>query len=366
MRLQLIAAAAVACASTARADPDRARRASGSLHLYADDDGMTVVSPAAAAQAPVATAVLVDAAVDVDVVSGASVDVITSASPGTIHERRVEAALGASVATTRTITLGARAIASHEHDYDALHVAVSGRTELAKRNTVLELAADGGWEQASSVSDPSFHADRRTQRVIATISQVLGIRAYADLIVDVARARGYHASPYRSVILTDPASPEVLRVPEVTPELRRAGAAALRLRHAIGDRAALHATYRLYADDWHIVSHTLGLAALTEADDHRWRAGLALRGYTQTAADFERARYVVIDGMVPALRTRDRSLSAMGSVGATLTADVALSANGDDGVRLIAELGAIRFWFDTIAQRERTAATTSVGITAPF
>lgn len=365
MRLQLISVA-LAWAQLAHAEPDRERRAAGSLHLYADDDGMTVVSPAATAQAPVAPTVLVDTAVAVDVVTGASVDVITSASPGTIHERRVEGTLGVAVDPTRTTTLGARAIASHEHDYDAVHLTLSGRLELAKRNTILELAADGGWEQASSVVDPSFEAERRTQRAIATLSQVLGVRTYVDLIVDVSRARGYHASPYRTVPIIDPASPALVRVPEVTPALRRAGAAALRVRHAIGEHSAVHATYRAYADDWAVHSHTLGVAALTEAADRRWRAGAALRGYAQTAADFARTRYLLTDGMVPALRTRDRALAAMQSLGATLTADVALTAADDDGPRLLVELGAIRYRFDTAAQHERSALITSVGVTAPF
>jgi len=97
VRLQLIAAAIASTAtlSTATADPTDPDAVTSSFHVYADDDHVTVISPSTRVIAGLGprTSLAVDATIDA--VTGASVDVVSSASPATVHERRVE--IGTSV-----------------------------------------------------------------------------------------------------------------------------------------------------------------------------------------------------------------------------------------------------------------------------
>jgi hypothetical protein len=352
MRLQLIAA--ICAARVAHADGD----ASGTLRVYADDDHVTVVSPSASARFDAGPWLRLDTGVAADAVTGASVDVVTSASPATIHERRVEGTIDATAAVSRTGTAGARVIASHENDYDALHVAVHGAIELAKRNTTLAGTYDEGFESASSVMDPTFHAGRRTHRAVATLTQILDRRTYVDLVLDGSLARGYHASPYRSVVIEDPASSAIMRVSEVTPRLREAAAASVRIRRALGEQWAVHASYRFYLDDWDLHSHTASVDALTERPGGT-RLGVGVRGYVQDAASFYRERYT---GAVPALRTHDRTLGAMATAEVHAAVDLPLGE-----LRIVLSLGVLQMWFfDFAPQRERTALTTTLGVDRPF
>src|SRR5690606_19591657 len=108
---------------------ERAPSGEANLRLYADDDHVTVITPGASATTAPNDALTVDVDVAVDVVSAASVDVITQASPTRVEEVRVEGAVGARWATTRTTALDAGVVASHESDYDSVRVTVGGKLE---------------------------------------------------------------------------------------------------------------------------------------------------------------------------------------------------------------------------------------------
>lgn len=355
MRLQLIVAVCLGCvARVGSADGN----ATAMLRVYADDDHVTVVSPSASASFDAGPRLQLVTAVAADAVTGASVDVVTSASPATIHERRVEGTMDATAEVTRIASAGARVIVSHENDYDSLHAAVHGAIELAKRNTTLAGTYDEGFEAAGSVVDPGFHDHRRTHRAVGTLTQILDRQTYLDLVLDLSLTHGYQASPYRSVILEDPASSAILRVSEVTPRTREAAAASARIRRAIGDRWAIHASYRFYLDDWELRSHTASVDVLTERPGGT-RLAAGLRAYVQDAAFFYRESY---PDAGPALRTHDRTLGAMASAAIHATVDRPLGE-----VRLVADLGVMRMWFfDFAPQRERTAVTLSLGSSWPF
>ncbi|MCE9580567.1 MAG: hypothetical protein K8W52_46030, partial [Deltaproteobacteria bacterium] len=123
MRLQLILACVLGApalaplVAVAEPPPDEV---SATMRVYADDDHLTVLSPAAHAQ--VSTGRLtgeVDAALDA--VSAASVDVMTSASPRAVHERRLEVGLGGTLRRAALAIRGGAQV-SHERDYDAVRL----------------------------------------------------------------------------------------------------------------------------------------------------------------------------------------------------------------------------------------------------
>jgi hypothetical protein len=347
MRLQLIALAWL-LPGLAHAQPVDEPTATAQVRVYADDDHVTVVSPSASMTALASPRVAISVDAEVDAVTAASVDVVTSASPRTVEERRVELGVAARLRTSGPtwFTLGTRG--SHENDYDALRTHLTVRRELAQRNAALELSYVLGNDQATSVTDSAFRRTRLSHELELTASQLLGPRTVVDAIGDVMRADGYHAG-----------SPLAMRMPENTPRVRASLAAALRLRHALTRRWTSAALYRFYVDDWSITSHTATGELYCRIK--RSLVGLSLRGYVQDGASFYRAHY---DGM-PELRTRDRTLGPMRSAHASLTVDTTVGAA--EVWHIVGGLGLLRFWFlDFPAQANRDALVVSTSVTTSW
>lgn len=355
MRLQLIALLLIA--RTASAQPADGPSATAMLHVYADDDHVTVISPSASTTVLATPSLAVATDMTVDAVTAASVDVVTSASPRTVEEQRVELGIAGTYrfAGPTWLTLGARG--SHEHDYDALRTRLTARRELAQRNTTLEATYVLGDDVAHSVMDAAFRRTRTSHELMVTASQLLGPRTVLDLIGDGTIANGYHASPYRSVLIDQPSWPLAMRVDEVTPSLRASLAVAARLRRALPRHSYASAMYRFYADDWSITSHT-ATAEVAHAFGHTLTSVLA-RGYVQDAAYFYRAHY---DEMT-ALRTRDRTLGAMRSAYVAVTGDVRVA----ESWHVVGGVGALRWWFlDFPAQANRNALLVHASVTTSW
>jgi hypothetical protein len=351
MRLQL--GMLFALGRMASADPIDEPGVSAGLHVYADDDHVTVVSPSASVRTDLTSDVSLSADTTVDAVSAASVDVVTSASPSTVHEQRVELGLSSTYREERTRSWTAGVRASHEHDYDSLRLRASGRWELAQRNTMLQLDYVFGYDDVASMMDRSFHRDRRSHELMSSVSQLLNRRSVLDVVVDVTRADGYHASPYRWILVDMPASPLPMRLDEVTPQLRTSVAIAMRLRYAATDSTTTSAMYRFYDDTWAMRSHTVTAEVLRTVGD--WLMGGTLRGYVQSDASFYAARYIG----EPRYRTHDRTLGAMRSVYAAATLDAPLGS-----WHVIASAGVLQFWFlDFPAQSDRRAVLVFSSVT---
>lgn len=367
MRLQLTAGLVVALASAALAtgaSPAAAEppvdQASATVRVYADDDRLSVVSPAAHAQVTTG-ALTVEADTALDAVSAASVDVVTAASPTPFQERRVEGGLGLAWAATRLVTVRGGAQLSHERDYDAVRLGVGVAAELGQRNTTVEVRTRLGRDHATASDDPTFSGTRTSAALIAALTQVLDRRTIADLTVEGAWADGWHGSPYRQVLVSDPVMPVVTSWREATPERRLSLAVALRLRRALGERWFGTASARGYLDDWSVASATALVGARRRLDDATL-IGVELRGYLQDGAFFWRRQQP--DGAAPPrYRTADRTLGPMATAGVELVGERAIG--GDRRVMLA--LGGVALWFlDYAPQAERHALTVTMSFTTPL
>lgn len=356
----------------AHADPPKPE-AGASISFYADDDSVTVISPAASTTVPLTDTVAVDAAATLDVVSAASIDVVSQATPYAMSERRVEGAVGvtaAPFASVPELELSLRGIGSTENDYDALTLAAGARYEAFERNTTFLLSYGLGLDDVGRRNDPTFSRSRNTHHVTGTVTQVLDARTVADLVVDTSYVDGYQASPYRFVPIYDASGQRAYSLPERTPDGRWMGSALVRLRHAFGDSSEVyvHADYRFYLDDWGVLSHTVSVRGVLPLADERLSLSAAVRGYFQRGADFYERRYRDDGRGAPALRTRDRILGGM----QTLSAEVSvLGALGglprDPDLRLFASASLLRFtWLDYELQAGRWAMILTLGASAPF
>lgn len=343
------------------------RRASATLSIYSDNDHMTVVSPSTGLQTPINDAVSFDTRVTADVISGASVDVISEASPTAIEETRLEVSAGMSWRLHRLATARGRVIGSHERDYDSWRINLGANVELAQRNTTLDLDYTAGKDDIGSAVDPTFVARRTDHRLAATLTQILDRRTYLDLVVEAQHGDGFHASVYRHVPIVDTQTTALLRVPEQTPRLRQAIAMLLRARRALDPRGrfALHASYRFYVDDWGVASHTGALSSILALSD-RAKLGASLRGYLQSGAEFYQPRYALVAGAVPELRTRDRRLGQMRTLFGSVTLDYGLSRD-PAAPRLVVACALMKFWWPEFpAQGQRTAAVLTLGASSAF
>ena len=257
MRLQLSALALGALVGGASADVG----GGGALRVYADDDDMTVVSPSVSAQVE-AGETTIDAELLADVVSGASIDVITSASPRPVEEQRAELGIKATTAVhprgAARVDAGLRA--SSERDHHAVRGSAGIRVEVLERRWTLDARYVAGLDEVGAVGEPGVWRERTLHQPSAGVTAVLDARTVAELAVEGAWTSGYQASPYRRVPLVDPAAPVPTWLEEVTPRRRRSIAIAGEVRRAFAEAWFGAVGYRRYADDWDLDSHTATLA----------------------------------------------------------------------------------------------------------
>lgn len=370
MRLQLIAAVALACAATtARAQPagDRPRTVSAALQIYADDDRVTVVSPSASAHDDVSDRLAVDVDAAIDAVSAASIDVVTQASPYAFSELRVEGGLAARWSPAPA-QLRASIAASTEHDYDALRLGAGVRRDLREHTTTLDLGYQLSLDQVGRAGDPDFARSRDVHALELTVSQVVDRRTIVELVLAGGADHGYLASPYRFVPIVDPAGARMYSLAEAVPELRLSAAVVVRARRALAPGWFAGASYRFAADTWAIRSHTAELRATRTTADDRLALALTARGYLQGAASFWSRTWIDDGGGAPAWRSLDRTLGGMSTLAGGITADRAFGgALADDAVHVFASITLARFWWSDFApQATRTAAIAAIGASAPF
>lgn len=274
------------------------------------DDRLTVISPYLLVEQRVGEPVVIDASMHADLISSATVDVVTSATTGFVEER-YEGSLGARVELA-PIVAHAGYIGSTEHDTVSHRADVSGELALLDDHLTVSLSYVFGLDAMGTVREPRhLWRDRWTHRVDATGAYVLGKSTVASIAYTVQHMAGYLSSPYRIVPIFPRAEELWVRghaqwVPERHPRERTQHSGTLRVRHALTDWLFLNAAWRGYLDTWAIRSHTveagfgadLGAGFVVEA----WN-----RLYWQSRASFYRAVYTVNREFI----TRDRRLAGM-------------------------------------------------------
>jgi hypothetical protein len=344
VRLQLTAplAALIAITIPARAaSADEPTRLTTDTLFYTDTDNVIVVSPQVGAHAALDDdGGRASARAVVDVVSAASVDVVSQAS-GRFLETRVEADLGLAK-RLRGILTGIDYRYSHEPDYRSHGLTLTAQRRLGSADTVLS----GGYgiilDRVMRSGTPAsiFSEPLTTHNGHLSLTQNLGPRTVARAVYTLTVQRGYMEKPYRYVPLFDQAGIDAAandgvtldldtfdryrldaRPAESVPDSRVRHAAAVRLlRHVSALKGSLRFDVQVYADDWGVESIAVEPAFYSRLSNQFRLAGF-VRGYLQTGASFWEREYVVADPMqVPTWRTVDRELSPyqLGWAGARL------------------------------------------------
>ena len=275
-------------------------------HRY-DGGGVTIDGPSVLVRKAVASNLSLAANYYVDMVSSASIDVITTASPYT--EERTQYSLSGDYLRGNT-TISAGYTNSVESDFDAntYHLAVS--QDMFGQLTTLTLSYAYGDDTVRRSDDPNFFRDNTRQQYGVGVTQILTRNLITALNFEVITDEGFLNNPYRSVRFFDPDSLLGYSYEqELYPRTRTSTAVGLRAKYHMPYRAALEGQYRFFSDTWDIQSHTAAITYIHPWRDFTFTA--KYRYHDQTGAHF--FRDVFARSEATNFRGRDKELSPLTS-----------------------------------------------------
>ena len=236
-------------------------------------------------------------------------------SMGAFEDERVQVGLDHERELLRALTFSYGAVVSRESDYDSYGASVALEKERLDRLGAVDVGlaltrdtiyrSDGG-DTPEPLADVrrGTRFERGARQTLETrlgASRVLNRRTLVGAGVTLALSDGYHSDPYKVVSAADADDRVVANLHESRPGSRLRTSLSGSLAHQLRDSThSLHLDYRLYRDDWGVVSHTA---------DVRFRHTLSptrylephLRLYRQSAADFHVRKLDVDERLEPIL-----------------------------------------------------------------
>jgi len=334
-------AAALANASLVAAQ-DTQTTAATALYIRNDSDGTTVITPRLSLGAPLNDTTRVDVVYTVDVWTSASVDIRTSASkrieggqtqPVTEQRDEIDASLSHVMGD---LTLSGSYRYSVEYDYVSHGGTVGGAYNLLDNNVTLAASARAYFDTVGRAGDPTFQKEAKTLGANLSYTQVLDVNTVAQVIYEFGLNTGFLSSPYRYVRfaadgdqnITTCQSPVTMCPPEENPDSRMRHAVAIHGRRALGENLAAGGSYRLYLDDWGMLSHTVSIEG-TWTPAEAWMLSAGYRFYMQNDASHYQPSYPTVNS--PVYFTRDKELTSLMSHRLNVEASRSWSIDNDGG-----------------------------------
>ncbi|GAB4465286.1 MAG: hypothetical protein OHK0044_03760 [Burkholderiaceae bacterium] len=267
-------AGGLAALTTAKAVDLPENRADLMFHGY-DGGGVRATGPALLVRKSMLDRVSLSASYYADIVSNASIDVVTQASP--YKETRNEYAVGLDYAV-RDALISLSASTSREPDYRADAVSLDVSQETFGGMTTVALGFTRARDKVGR-KDRGFFDDASHWRYRVGVTQILTPRWLASANLEAVSDDGFLGSPYRAARVFG------AFVPERNPRTRSSRAVKLRTIGEIAARQSVRAEYRYYWDNWDIRSHTAEVGYARHFGE-QWLADAYLRYYTQRRALF--------------------------------------------------------------------------------
>ncbi len=305
-------------------------------HLY-DGGGVAIDGPSLLIRKKVGNSVSIVGNYYVDMVSSASIDVVTTASPYT--EKREQVSLGMDYLRGNT-KMSVSITNSEESDFTAKSYRFSVSQDMFGDLTTLTLTYSLGDDEVRRSDDDSFvrYADRQFYSI--GVTQIVTRNLIMGLSVETITDEGFLNNPYRTVRYLDATSPVGYSYePELYPNTRTSTAVGIRARYYLPYRAAIQGEYRFFTDTWGIISHT-GAISYT----HPWGPFTftgKYRFYTQDQADFYRDLFPRSEATN--FRGRDKELSQFVSQTFRLQASYELFSDWN-----FIEKGTVNFIYDQL------------------
>ena len=307
-------------------------RADAMFHAY-DGGGTKATGPALLVRKKVAENVSLSGTYYVDMVSNASIDVVTTASP--YKETRNEFSLGLDY-TVRDSLITVSAARSREPDYVANRLNFDVSQEVFGGMTTVSLGFTRGSDDVGRKGTEGFIDTAQHWQYRLGLTQILTPTWLASKNLEAISDNGYLGSPYRIALVYGAA------VPENVPRTRTSRAVKFRVIGDVGGRTAVRAEYRYFWDTWAIKANTLEFGASHYFGD-AWLTDAWFRYNTQQHALFYSDNATTQTEFI----TRNRQLSTFNT--ASLGAKVAYSVRkvpGQYEIKLNGSYERLQFKYD--------------------
>ena len=298
--------------------------------------GVEINGPSILVRKSIGSSVSLSANYYVDMISSASIDVITTASPYT--EERTQYSLGMDYLRGNT-TLSGGFTDSTESDFDSRTYNLSVSQDMFGDMTTLTLSYAYGDDTVRRSDDPTFFRDNTRQHYGVGLTQILTRNLITALNFETITDEGFLNNPYRSVRYLDPGSAIGYSYEaELYPSTRTTNAIGIRAKYYLPYRAALEAQYRFFTDTWAIDANTVSIAYI-----HPWKEFIftaKYRWHDQTGAHF--FRDIFPRSEATNFRGRDKELSPLTSQTVKFAVAYELFSNGFGFI----DKGTVNFSYD--------------------
>ena len=286
-------------------------------HRY-EGDNITIQGPSVLVRKNVGKSVSVSANYYVDMITSASIDVVTTASP--YEEERKQGSIGVDYLRGGTM-MSVGLTKSTESDFEAETWSLAVSQNLFGDLTTVTIAYSLGDDVVGMSNDETFARDVARQAYGIGISQIFTKNLIMGFNFEAITDEGYLNNPYRSVRYLNDDGSDYLFQGEVYPTYR----------------AAINGQVRGFSDTWGITSMTYELGYT-----HPWKDftfSTRIRHYTQDQADFYADLFPRLD--FQNFLARDKELSNFTST--TFRAAVAWDF-GTDGFGPFSKARLTAFW----------------------
>jgi hypothetical protein len=197
---------------------------------------------------------------------------------------------------------------STESDYLGQQIAARYNRDVMNDQLNVSMGTSYGWDAIEPVADDDTNTGADTKTTLhwnAIATRVLSPVSAMRFGLEYNLVNGLQHNPYRNVY----AGGSV--VSERHPDHRVRRDAFVKYNQYLPNRSSLRLGYRIYNDDWGIVSHETD-TKLSQYISHGVFARYQYRYYVQSRADFFRDEYVSVDG-IDGYRTGDYRLGSLSS-----------------------------------------------------
>ena len=292
------------------------------LYFRYDGGGVTINGPSVLVRKSIGEHVSVAANYYIDMVSSASIDVETTASP--YEDERTQGSLSVDLLHGKS-TYSFGAVKSDESDYTADTWFANVSHDMFGDLTTISFGFKNGQNEVFrnvkidgvKVNDPAFAEEMESKSFSLSVSQIVTKNMILSGQYEVITDESFLRSPYRQVrFFVDPFTQDTQS--EIYPNTRSSNAASFRAKYFLPYRAAVDAMYRFYTDTWGVVGHTGELGYVHPLNNNKWIFEGRVRYYTQEKADFYEDIFPRAD--YANFMARDKELATYDAITAGVTA----------------------------------------------
>ena len=384
MRLQLAllsSGAVLLAAGRSSGEGDLTTRASSEVSSYNDTQSVTAITPTIAGSVGSPSAGWsVDGRYLADVISAASVDIVSTASPRWT-ELRHAATLGGRY-KPRNFGQSLSGSLSREPDYLSLSLAGGVEHDFFAKALTASLSYAYGHDTIGRTGTPFDVFSNTLIKHAFKPSAVFVLNRSSTLTVvgDVILERGDSSKPYRYIPMFAPGAAALvpagasvdlvnsLRLPERPLEQLPLSRDRFALTARYAQRVSTVTTRveeRVYTDSWGLWASTSDLRPIFDVSG-RVSLWTHVRLHLQRAVSFWKRAYVIDESQsIPALRTGDRELGSLSTITAGGGFRWAVGRTRPDNWVLTTQLdGSYTTFYDTLYVKRRLAAFLAIGVEA--